>query len=422
MNSKKKPNRIRRILVPLLLLLSFIRLHAQVPDIDSMVKRYVFIRPDLNTIHNDSLSMTTFYQKLKDLKNGKRDRINIVHIGDSHIQADLFSGTIRQLMQLEFGNAGRGFVFPYRVAKSNEPPSYKTTSNVKWESKRNVFPDQYLPIGVGGFTIETHDTSASMSLLVKNQGELDYSFNKFTLFHEKGAGNFSYAVCDSLNCKIGTIDAQKAGDSPYTSSVAFSTPMHQMMIRCIASDSGCSRIYGMLLENGKAGILYSMIGVNGAEFRHYNLSQHFLEQLSYLKPDLVIISLGTNEGFGGGFDREDFERNMDTLVSGIRARNPGTEFLLTTPADSYRRSRKGRIKNPNMTIARNTMIDFAENHHCAWWDLYGIMGGYGSMGKWYLAHLAARDRVHFSGTGYVIQGGLMYKAIHESYKHYNNKN
>ncbi|MFI5149380.1 MAG: GDSL-type esterase/lipase family protein [Bacteroidia bacterium] len=416
MNSKRQQNCNRQLFAALLIFIRIIHLQAQVPDIDSLVRRYAFIHPELNLIHNDSLSMKAFYKKLSDLKSGKRTRINIVHIGDSHIQADLFSGTVRQLIQMDFGNSGRGFIFPYRVAKSNEPSSYKTTSNVKWESKRNVFPDQRLPIGVGGFTIETKDTNANLSLLVRNQGKLDYSFNKFSLFHEKGLGNFSFVVCDSLNCRIGELDAGGTEINNYVSVAQFSTPMHQLMIRCNSKDTGCSRIYGMLLENGNPGVLYSMIGVNGAEFRHYNLSEHFQEQLAYLQPDLIIISMGTNEGFSGSFDKELFERNMDTLISRLRVRNPQAEILLTTPGDSFRKSRKGRVKNPNMTVARNTVIDYAENHSCAWWDLYAIMGGYGSMAKWYLAHLAARDRVHFSGTGYVIQGGLFYKAIKQGFK------
>ncbi|HEV7232011.1 MAG TPA: GDSL-type esterase/lipase family protein [Bacteroidia bacterium] len=392
---------------------------AQVPDIDSMVNRYPFIRPDLSIFHNDSSSLSSFYKKLEDLKAGKRDRVNVVHIGDSHLQADFFSGTVRQLLQIEFGNAGRGFVFPYRVARSNEPASYKTSSNVKWESKRNVFPDQSLPIGIGGFTIETKDTNATLSLLVKDQGALDYSFNKFTLFHDKGRGSFGYAVCDDFNCKIGQIDSKKATQNPYVSIQEFNTPMHQMMISCNEGDScGYSRIYGMLLENGKPGILYSMIGVNGAEYKHYNLSVHFQEQLSYLEPDLIIISLGTNEGFSGAFDKSEFIRNMDTLVSGVRSRNPKAEILLTTPGDSFKKSKKGRVKNPNMTQVRNAIVDYAEGHGCAWWDLYEIMGGYGSMAKWYAAHISSKDRVHFSGQGYVMQGGLFYKALMKGYTRY----
>jgi hypothetical protein len=418
---EKTKKRVNPIFIFTLLLFHAGFIQAQVPDIDSMIARYPFIKPDLSVLHNDSQSMASFYHKMKDLKNGKIDRVNIVHIGDSHIQADLLSGTVRQLMQLDFGNAGRGFIFPYRVAKSNEPPSYRTSSNVKWESKRNVFPDQYLPIGIGGFTIETKDTNAILTLTVKDQGKLDYGFNKFTLFHEKGAGSFGYAVCDDLSCKVGQLDVRKNAPSPYASVQTFNTPMHQLMIRCTATDSGtCSRIYGMMLENGHPGVLYNMIGVNGAEFRHFNLSVHFQEQLTYLQPDLVIISMGTNEGFSAAFDKEAFVRNMDSLVTGIRAHNPQAEILLTTPGDSFRKSKKGRVKNPNMTIARNAVIEYAESHRCAWWDLYEIMGGYGSMANWFAAKLAAKDRVHFSGQGYIMQGGLFYKAIKQGYERANN--
>jgi hypothetical protein len=394
----------------------FSTVNAQVPDIDSALTRCPFIRTELNVVHNDTLALHSFYTKMAELKAGTNYRVNIVHIGDSHIQADFFSGTVRQLLQLDFGNAGRGFVFPYRVAKSNEPPSYKTSSNVKWQSKRNVFPDQPLPIGIGGFTIETKDTNAILSLTVKDQGKLNYGFNRFTLFHEKGVGSFGYAVCDELNCKVGQFDGHLMNPDRFTSVQQFGSLMHQVSLRCTASDSGsCSKLYGILLENGSPGILYNMIGVNGAEFRHYNLSVYFLEQLSYLKPDLVIVSMGTNEGFGNGFNKEEFLRNMDTLVSGIRTRNPGVGILLTTPGDSFKRSKKGRVKNPNMTIVRNTIVEYAESHNCAWWDLYEIMGGYGSMAKWFVARLAAKDRVHFSSQGYVIQGGLLYKALKNGY-------
>jgi hypothetical protein len=242
------------------------------------------------------------------------------------------------------------------------------------------------------------------------------------LFHDKGKGSFGYAVCDDFNCKIGQIDSRKASANPYVSVQEFNTPMHHMMISCNGGDScGYSRIYGMLLENGKPGILYSMIGVNGAEYRHYNMSIHFQEQLSYLEPDLVIISMGTNEGFGGSFDKDEFIRNMDTLVTGVRSRNPKAEILLTTPGDSFRKSKKGRVKNPNMTQVRNAIVDYAESHGCGWWDLYEIMGGYGSMAKWYAAHISAKDRVHFSGQGYVMQGGLFYRALLKGYNRYKNQ-
>lgn len=390
--------------------------------IDSTVyKQYTFIRKDLNRISNDSSSLQSFYEALYQLEKTKKGRINVVQIGDSHIQADNLSGTIRQKMQLRFGNAGRGLVFPYRVAKSNEPTTYRTSTNVLWDSKRNVFYDKPLPIGLCGFTVETHDSMAEIGLMVKDQPGLGYAFTKFTLFHDKGNMNYDLTICDDLNCERGVFHAGAGSNgNPFVSELKFDKPLRQLIIRNRITDTlhRSTRIYGMLLENDSSGILYNMIGVNGAEYRHYNMSKYFEDQLPVLSPDLVIISMGTNEAFMGGFDKDVFYRNIDTLVTSIKMRNPKATVMLTTPGDSYKRSRKGRIKNPDVKVAKETLIRYCIEHNMAYWDLYEVMGGFGSMGKWYAMKIAQKDRVHFTGRGYQIQGDLFYTALMKGFEKY----
>ncbi len=395
-------------------------LSAQTIDSTSY-KQHKFINGSINKIENDSTSLSVFYEKLYRLQSTKKGRINIAHIGDSHIQADHFSGMIRQKLQLKFGNAGRGLIFPYKVAKSNEPYSYKTSSTSKWEAKRNVYYQNPLPIGVSGFTIETPDSCSEINLTVKDFPGLGYGFTDFTLFHEKGAGNYDITVCDELHCVKGTMPSSTQSYTPFISEVKFDKPMHQIILQNKITDTSTqksTRIYGMLLENDSSGILYNMIGVNGAEYRHYKLSKYFMEQLAYLNSDLIILSLGTNEAFFPNFDKNLFYNNIDTLVTAIKAANPKASVLLTTPADSYRKARKGRVKNPDMKIARLTIINYCLQHNLAYWDLYEIMGGYGSMAKWFTAKLAAKDRVHFNGRGYQIQGNLFYNALLNGYDMY----
>ncbi len=384
-------------------------------------KQYAFIKKNSNRIENDSVSLTSFYEKLYLLEQNKNSRVNIIHIGDSHIQADHFSGAMRQKLQLRFGNAGRGLVFPYRSAKSNEPISYKTTSNVSWNYKRNVFFENPLPIGVSGFTIETCDSLAEINLTIKDQPNLGYSFTKFSLFHEKGLNNFDISICDELNCERGVFKPTDTSSNPFVSELKFDKPIRQIYLRNKISDSigsKITRIYGMLLENDSSGILYNMIGVNGAEYRHYVMSKYFTQQLSYLSSDLVIISLGTNEAFSKGFDKDLFYRSIDSLVVSVKSINPTAAVLITTPPDSYRKTRNGRVKNPDMKIARATVVAYCLKHNIAYWDLYEVMGGFGSMGKWYAVKLSAKDRVHFSGKGYQIQGDLFYNALMYGYEKY----
>lgn len=407
-------------LLPLALLFNFAA-DAQVVN-DSVFFKYPFIVIDTNKLSNNSTTLQSFYKKLLLLEETKKEKINVVHIGDSHLQADHFSGRLRQNFQHNFGNAGRGFIFPYRVARTNEPSSYKTSTNIVWDAKRNVFPEKPLPIGIGGITIETSDTAAEIRLTVKDQVGINYSFNKLTLYHAKSETNFDFAIYDSLYNEIAYVNNLTDTMNKYYSELQFDKFYRSVVIKSCPRNSSqsCAQIYGLLLENDSAGILYHMIGVNGAEFRHYNLSQYFIEQLPLLKPDLIIVSLGTNEGYTTAFDTTKFYNDIDSLITSIKRTNPTVDLLLTTPGDSFRRTRKGRVKNPDMLDARNTLIKYCNTNNLAYWDLYAVMGGYGSMFDWYKAHLSSKDKLHFSGRGYAIQADLLYSAIIKNYTKYKN--
>lgn len=404
----------------ILFLLTIDYLPAQVID-SSLYKPYPFIKLEKNKLKNDSVALKSFYEKLNNLEQHQINRVNIVHIGDSHIQADGLSGVVRQKLQLKFGNAGRGFIFPYRLAKSNEPGSYKTSSNKVWDYKRNVFYDKPLPIGVGGYTIETFDSLAEINVLVKDQPGLGYAFTKFTLFHDKNPENFDITICDDLNCERGTFSSKNKHINPFVSEIVFDKPVKQILLRNKCSDTVCqksTRVYGMLAENDSSGVLYNMIGVNGAEFRHYVLSKYFMEQTAYLKPQLFILSLGTNEAFGANFNKDFFYKSIDSLVISLKKFNPDAVFILCTPSDSYIRSKKGRVKNIHVKEAQETIIKYATDNNIAYWDLLDVMGGWGSMQQWYLKQLTAKDKVHFTSKGYQIQGNLLFDAIMLGYQNY----
>src|SRR3989304_5586774 len=76
-------------------------------NLDSALKKYTFIKADSGKLHNDSIALRSFYEKLYQLKTTGKGKVNVAHIGDSHIQADFFSGVVRQHFHLDFENAGR---------------------------------------------------------------------------------------------------------------------------------------------------------------------------------------------------------------------------------------------------------------------------------------------------------------------------
>ena len=162
----------------------------------ALKQSYAFLQQDANTIQN-SVTLSEFYEKLYQLKKLKKNPVNILQIGDSHIQADLLSGTVRKLIQLEFGNAGRGLIFPGRVGRTNESSTVTSSATGLWDAKRIIYTNQPLPIGIGAMTIQTEQPGNTIKLKT-NPGELNYSFNKITVLFEKDLSSFNLVVKDSI--------------------------------------------------------------------------------------------------------------------------------------------------------------------------------------------------------------------------------
>jgi LysM repeat protein len=214
--------------------------------------------------------------------------------------------------------------------------------------------------------------------------------------------------------ELGLIPAGEAGS--FRSEILLKKEVSQIYL--LASKTAeCqkhARIYGLMLENSRQpGVCYNAIGVNGAQARHYNRSKYFIEQLKSLKPDLVIISLGTNESISKKFEADVFYRELHDLVSAIRMGPEYIPILLTTPPDNLK---SGERLNPFADLAARVVSQYAYQHQLGLWDLEKIMGGYGSMRRWTKAGLAKADKVHFTQTGYRLQAHLFFTAFMEAYE------
>ena len=392
---------------------------GQVPagaPLDSLRAAYPFLRPAANHIENASIGLQRFYGRLLALPRHPAElggRVSVVHIGDSHVQADEFSGRVRQELQRTYGNAGRGLVFPFAVAHTNGSPTFRTAATAgQWQARRVLLaPDSLLPIGLSGLSLATTDSGAAFTLRIPALRRPDYRFTKLTLLRAPGPAALDWQVLESHGRLLGTVPGAASGWAaalPLDSARAFVT------LRTTRTQPGqtSARLYGLLLSNGQPGVVYHAIGVNGAAVRHYNRAPLFLEQLPVLQPDLFIISLGTNDAYEAGFDPVRFTGQLDTLVSGLRRRCPQADVLLAGPADSYRAR---RYRNPDLARLSTVLRAYAQQHDLAYWDFAAVQGGYGAMQAWHQAGLAQADLVHFTHAGYDLQGLLLYLALQDGF-------
>ncbi len=459
----------------LLFLLLGVKSSAQVDSLAVVMDSIAVDTTDIvvgdNIITNTS-SLKLFFEKLYFLETQKGGKVNIVHIGDSHIQADLMTGVIRKTLQQRFGNAGCGFTFPHSLAKTNGGHYVRFNSNASWNSRRIIYaPEAGMEVGLSGIALETREDFV-VEVNVKDSA---YQFNTLKIITPGNASGFDVATSSKTIVLESTVPKKvthkiKSGEvlgsiaDKYNVTVAqlkkanglrsdiiragktLKIPTTQMQKKKVKrsefiplpiaadslsnyyhSDSALSKIYllpnntrkeytlsGIVLEKDEPGLIYHSIGVNGAKASDYNKYPLFFEQLPSLKPDLIVISLGTNESFDK-MGAADYIVQINLFIDAVKEKNPDACVVVMTPPPSM-----FKRKYPNTFVASYAkeilMQETAKNY--ASWDLFSEMGGLFSVNRNAANGLMAGDKVHYSKPGYEKQGALFTEALLNAYDNF----
>lgn len=376
------------------------------------VPRFVNVKANRIKMNGDDWSML-----YKDLIGSSHfgEPFKILHIGDSHIQADAATATTRGLLQDRFGNAGRGLITPLKMAKTNEPRDYRFTSSTPWITSKLMKTPWDSPMQFTGVSITPMRREFDLELgTVSSDIVRENPFSEIRLFYQ---GNLSVDNCVSDGNKIFFTCEYGQG----VATIRFHNQVDNVKLEMSTDgDPYDVHIAGAELLNGNNGVVYDTIGNNGAMYLSYNALSDF-HRISSLKPSLVIIALGANEAFGVISDST-FERTIDIMVNRVKEANPQAKILLVTPIECQKRtsgSRKRRRRsaggfaiNSNVLRLRNVINRYSEEHHIPVYDFYEVAGGAGASSKWAMSGLMnQRDRIHLTWPGYELQGKLTYDAL-----------
>lgn len=375
---------------------------------------YSFLNQEKNQIEN-SAYLEPLFKKLYRQRTEGGKKISIVHLGDSHILGSYITAEVRNRLQNAFGDAGRGLIFPYKVAGSNGPRDYIVETKTRWYGSHCQSDlDKQTPYGVSGFLLESYQESGELVIRLQDTTTSETRlFTKVTVFHRQDKSPVDFKLYDEATDQTGILYLQ----DEYFKSFYFDRPVAQVSIKYTKRNEhvkGTVALDGILLENELSGVVYHSIGVNGGKFSDFVRARFFARQLTDLSPDLIILSFGTNEAQGRVSTRYIYNQ-IDELVSQIQEYAPGAYFLFTTPADSYL---KGRGFNPYLGQISAVIRQYAADKNYALWDLYTLGGGERSAQWWKSTGLLSTDSVHYSKTGYAVQGKLFYQSFIGAYNNY----
>ncbi|MCL1967815.1 MAG: SGNH/GDSL hydrolase family protein [Fibromonadales bacterium] len=337
-----------------------------------------------------------FFEKLIQLEEKKNGKVSIVHIGDSHVQPDYFTHAIRQPLQQKFGDGGRGFIFPYNLNKHVAARPYHFTSNAAWKICRNNQPHKCDPGTEFGLSGYGFSTKAEQFVLSVKAREDKHKFNTIKIV--------------SPTASLYSLKQKYQLREPFVLEYHQKKPISSISF-FPAKKLELYSLNGLVVEKDAPGLIYHNIGVLGSMVSNFNANPLFFEQLPVLMPDLVIVSLGTNESFND-VTAEKYIEQVELFINNTRKLCQNVPVLITTPPISLLSEKRF---NTYILEYTNALL---KKDNIAIWDLYSFLDRLMGPEKDISAIKITGDDVHYTFDGYVYQGAAFAKDFLNEYEHY----
>jgi len=272
------------------------------------------------------------------------------------------------------------------------------------------------------FLLTLHAVQAHAQQLPLDENTITKKFTGVSLvfnriFNGSGLDSFFYKLQQLKKTKQGLVTIVHIGDS-HLQTDNLPGVVRKGLQDFFGSAGNETTFSKMLSATGDTkdsnGVAYHTIGLNGARFETYNQSTGVWQQVAQLKPDLFIISLGTNDAQANVITDTELHRQVTTLLEKLKTASPSAAVLIATTADSFKNGNPNReLWNLNLSL-----FSYCTSNNIPVWDMYRVTNGFGSAYNWYRKGLMNGDGIHFTANAYKIQGRLLYNALAKGYNSY----
>lgn len=363
----------------------------------------------ITRFRRDSLqpALPSFVKALHELKRGKKRKIRVAYFGDSMIEGDLMTQTIREMLQKRFGGRGVGFVPVTSIVAQFRQTARATYSN--------------------GWDDESFKTRSGGGRLYLS-GHLFRGDNEWVEIYDQTTGDSSTVIEKSLLCGQAT---HNIGLLVNGQPLSVSAP--DLLNRVVLARDGNPGIrvqvsqsrlpvYGISFESPSGIIVdnFSFRGITGVELARIDSS--FLRAIEEENPyDLIVFQYGVNLLFRPK-DRDFswYGRALRPVLQKFRNCFPETEIVIVSTADRAFRY-NGEYRSAlgiDSLIKVQAQLAFETGSH--FYNQYETMGGPNSIVDWASRQpsLANRDYVHPNHRGAELLGRFFVEAIIREYDKY----
>ena len=380
-------------------------------------------------------------------KDPKNRRLTILQLGDSHTAGDHLSGMMRELLQRRYGSAGRGMLAAGAPYGYYRPYQVHVTQSKGWRVFRSRRDGASAPIGITGYSVRSSDSDDVIVMQMKGYK----TFQRIEIEFMKGPSSGDIVVKVGRARNVIRTRARRW----YQDRAVIILPRSSARVEISPKGNGSVYLLSTsLYRKSNGGVAYISHGISGetAKVIDYWRRSIVRWQLQWLKPDLIILAYGTNEGFNHKLDLEGYARNYRRRLRFLKWAAPSASIVVLGAPDAARlpswcgRGAKreayscrglssshaanyssliaSRSKElcywhapPTLSKVRNIQRRIARREGAYFYDWSRVMGGRCGMNKWAKASpaLAFTDRVHMRAAGYDISAASLLRALLPSF-------
>lgn len=360
--------------------------------------------------------LDTFFQKLEMVSMGQTARISA--FGDSLIMGDQIVGALRRGMQKQFGNGGPGFFLPAKTAPWYSISGAVVYGDDGWKIKRVTSPtisDGLYGYGAQAFLSSSAGTVSRVECDSRCPWDDVSSYEVYYLSQADG-GSFTVVAGGET-----ALDVNTAGARTTSNWFSVKTAPGDLDIK-ITTGKGRTRLFGIVAENGKKGVVLDSLGILGATAGALNRidTGHLAEQVGHRAPDLVLLVFGTNKSEERGIDIAAYKAGYKKLIEAMRKGKPDLSILIISPPARGVKGKSGVKLRPNIQALVKAQAEVARETGCAYWSAFDAMGGAGGPQAWFTHEpkLLGDDLTHFTRKGAIYMGKMIQASLMRSFMEY----
>ncbi len=378
-------------------------------------------RKGITCIEDYSADRNAMEAFLKSLDEAKSKPVRIAFFGDSFIEGDILTSSLRDTLQRVLGGHGVGY-----VPITSEVAQFRTTikhsfSNWKTYSIIGKYEEEPL-FGIGGFCFEPEEEN-----WVEYSPGYGARLNKMSLYYTATAARkLSYLIRDSITVDTILNPTSSLSKIDLTGLKSKSIRISINQTDTTMTNAGGIQLFGASIED-HIGIYVDNLAMRGnSGIALSRISNSMLRETNRIRPyKLIVLQFGLNVvSENDSTEYTGYAQSMIRVVNKFKESFSDCSLLVVSVSDRSS-NQNGSFKTiPGILAMRKAQRLVAQKTGVAFWDLFAAMGGENSMPKFVNAKpsMAAKDYTHlnFKGGNFVAKR-LAKALLYEQEKYANAK-